>query len=54
MVVCFRKPYTGQAVGVELGVMVLIGGVEARAAIQLETRRQLRKGGDEKILRGTW
>jgi hypothetical protein len=30
------KPYIGQAVGGELDLMMLIGGVEEQAAIQLE------------------
>jgi hypothetical protein len=36
MVEHFWQPYIGQAVGGELDLMVLIGGVEERAAIQLE------------------
>jgi hypothetical protein len=44
----FWKPYIGQAIGGELGLMVLIGGAEERAAIQWEKSIWLRKKGDEK------
>jgi hypothetical protein len=39
-------PYIGQAVSDEVDLMVLIGGVEERAAIQCERSMWLRKGGD--------
>jgi hypothetical protein len=43
----FWKPYTGQAVGGELYLMVLIGGAEERVAIQWEKSTWFRKRGDE-------
>jgi hypothetical protein len=46
----FWKTYIGRAVGAKLDLMVLIGGVEERAAIQLEMSTWLRKIGDEKLL----
>jgi hypothetical protein len=45
----FWKPYIEQAVGGELDLMVLIGGMEEWAAIQLEKSMWLRKIGDEKF-----
>jgi hypothetical protein len=36
MVQRFLKPYTGQEVGGELDLMLLIGGAEERAAVQLK------------------
>jgi hypothetical protein len=44
----------GQAEGGKLDVMMLIGGAEERAVIQLEMSTWLRKRGDEIFLRGTW
>jgi hypothetical protein len=35
MVGCLWKPYIGQAEGGELDLMVLIGGAQNRAAVQL-------------------
>jgi hypothetical protein len=45
----FWKPYIGQAVDGELDLMVLTGGVEERAAIQLGINVWLKKRGDEKL-----
>jgi hypothetical protein len=47
MVACFWKPHIVQAAGGELDLMVLIGGAEERAAIQLEMSTWLRKRGYE-------
>jgi hypothetical protein len=44
----FWQYYIGQAVGGELDLMVLIGGVEVCAAIQQEMSTWLRERGDEK------
>jgi hypothetical protein len=41
MVGRFWRIYTGQAVGGKLGLMVLIGGGEERAAIKLELSSRL-------------
>jgi hypothetical protein len=43
--------YIGQAVDSKLDLMLLIGGVEERTAIQLVMCTRLRKIGDEKFLR---
>jgi hypothetical protein len=45
----FWKSYIGQAVRVELNLMVLIGGVEELAANQLEMSTWLMRRGDEKL-----
>jgi hypothetical protein len=44
----FWKSYIRQELGGELYLMMLIGGVEERAAIQLEMRER----GDENIFKG--
>jgi hypothetical protein len=43
----FWKPHTGQAVGGDLDLMVLIGGAEERAAIQLAISTWMKKRGDK-------
>jgi hypothetical protein len=48
----YQKFYIGQAVRGELEVMVLIGGAEERAAIQLEMGTWLKKRGEENIFMG--
>jgi hypothetical protein len=53
MVMYYWKLYIGQAVGGELDRMVLIGGAEEWAAVQLELSTWLRKRGDQKFLRDT-
>jgi hypothetical protein len=44
----FWKPYTGQAVGGKLDLLVLIGGVGEEATIQWERNMWLRSEGDGK------
>jgi hypothetical protein len=49
MVGRFSQSYIRQAVDGDLGLVVLIGGAEERAAILLEISTWLKKRGDENI-----
>jgi hypothetical protein len=54
MVGRFCKPHTGQAVGGELGLMVLIGGAEERSAIHSQMSTWLRRKVMKNFFRDTW